>query len=226
MDHFSGGGSVAVALGALASDLIPLPTAAQGEALSRGEVRALQQKLNALGYDAGPADGAWGRRTQAAAEAFRRDQELPEDTPVREVLDRALAEPGVASGSSAEQPDGKTTSPQMLYLVCRGELDNILDDQDPKPGFGESILIDLSRPAIIETDGKPTRQVEIERIDESAILFTHIIRSDPRIPLRISYEINRMNGKMRTWITTREGLQFTFAGLCEKQPIPTKKQKF
>lgn len=39
-------------------------------------VRVVQQKLNALGYDAGPTDGLMGRRTRAAIIAFQRDRGL------------------------------------------------------------------------------------------------------------------------------------------------------
>jgi membrane-bound lytic murein transglycosylase B len=37
----------------------------------RQDVRQAQEMLNALGYDAGPADGLMGPRTRAAIEAFQ-----------------------------------------------------------------------------------------------------------------------------------------------------------
>jgi hypothetical protein len=47
-------------------------------------VRAIQQQLNELGYDAGPADGFAGAKTRAAVSAFQRDQNLPADGIVSE----------------------------------------------------------------------------------------------------------------------------------------------
>ncbi len=40
-------------------------------------IRQAQDALNALGYDAGPADGVMGRRTKQALSAFQRDRGLP-----------------------------------------------------------------------------------------------------------------------------------------------------
>lgn len=41
-------------------------------------LEALQNALNKRGYEAGVADGAWGEKTAAALEKFRRDKGLPE----------------------------------------------------------------------------------------------------------------------------------------------------
>lgn len=35
------------------------------------QIRSIQQQLNSLGFDPGPADGVWGRRTQSALRAFQ-----------------------------------------------------------------------------------------------------------------------------------------------------------
>lgn len=45
--------------------------------LSDEQVRDLQQELSSRGYDAGPADGKWGRNTQQALRQFQQDQNLP-----------------------------------------------------------------------------------------------------------------------------------------------------
>lgn len=42
------------------------------------EVRQIQQRLNDLGYDPGPVDGAWGRRTESAARKFLSGRGLSE----------------------------------------------------------------------------------------------------------------------------------------------------
>lgn len=43
----------------------------------RAEVRDIQRRLAALGYDAGAADGLYGEQTRAAVEAFRAERGLP-----------------------------------------------------------------------------------------------------------------------------------------------------
>ncbi|MEB3329612.1 MAG: M15 family metallopeptidase [Candidatus Sericytochromatia bacterium] len=61
----------------------PAPSAGQGPLVReglRGEpVRALQARLRALGFDAGPRDGLFGPRTQAAVRAFQRARGLEVD---------------------------------------------------------------------------------------------------------------------------------------------------
>jgi membrane-bound lytic murein transglycosylase B len=49
------------------------------QALSVAEVRELQERLNALGYDSGEPDGRVGRMTRAAIRAWQDDQDLPMD---------------------------------------------------------------------------------------------------------------------------------------------------
>lgn len=46
---------------------------------SASVVRTLQQELNRLGYDAGPADGIMGARTRSAIRSYQRSQGLLED---------------------------------------------------------------------------------------------------------------------------------------------------
>ncbi|MCP5235363.1 MAG: peptidoglycan-binding protein [Zoogloeaceae bacterium] len=46
---------------------------------SKQTVQAIQSRLNALGYDAGPADGLMGRMTRAAILEFQRDAGLRGD---------------------------------------------------------------------------------------------------------------------------------------------------
>ncbi len=54
-------------------------------------VQALQQRLNELGYDAGPADGLPGERTRAAILAFQRDIGTAVDgVPTQALLQKAL----------------------------------------------------------------------------------------------------------------------------------------
>lgn len=55
-------------------------------------VRAVQQKLNELGYNAGPADGLMGRGTRAAIVAFQQDAGLnPDGLPTSALLQHLFA---------------------------------------------------------------------------------------------------------------------------------------
>jgi hypothetical protein len=58
------------------------------EPLQRGEVREVQARLRAFGFDAGPVDGSAGPRTQAAGLRYRQERGLAEAGDV----DRALLE--------------------------------------------------------------------------------------------------------------------------------------
>lgn len=64
------------------------------------DVREVQQALDALGYDPGPADGVMGPQTRAAIEAFQADQDLPETGEITAALARAIA--GVRFRASEE----------------------------------------------------------------------------------------------------------------------------
>lgn len=45
--------------------------------ISNKVIYATQKRLIALGYNTGPLDGLWGKKTQAAIQRFQRDQGLP-----------------------------------------------------------------------------------------------------------------------------------------------------
>ena len=54
-------------------------------------VLCLQRQLNALGYDAGPEDGLWGKRTKAAALALRAKNSKLTDNPYLSQANRTSA---------------------------------------------------------------------------------------------------------------------------------------
>ena len=56
--------------------LNPLPPATTGESLTPAGVRAIQSRLQHLGYYTGPEDGVWGPATQDAIERFQQGQGL------------------------------------------------------------------------------------------------------------------------------------------------------
>jgi peptidoglycan hydrolase-like protein with peptidoglycan-binding domain len=75
---------------------------AKGEA-----VRALQNRLNALGYNAGGADGAFGPKTEAAVKAFQKARGLTADGVVGpKTWDKLGIKVSGGSGPSAPAPGG------------------------------------------------------------------------------------------------------------------------
>ncbi len=46
---------------------------------SKSTIKAVQKKLNSLGYDCGTADGIIGKKTKAAIKAFEKDNDLKAD---------------------------------------------------------------------------------------------------------------------------------------------------
>ena len=71
------------------------------EALSKTQMKAIQEHLNRLGYDAGPADGLAGSRTRNALRAFQLDRQLPADGyPSVQVLNQLQEALEAASGAS------------------------------------------------------------------------------------------------------------------------------
>lgn len=76
-------------------------------------VRAVQQKLNELGYNAGPADGLMGRGTRAAIIAFQQDRGLAATGVADQALLLQLQQ--APTRSSRPQPESRptTTSVQL-----------------------------------------------------------------------------------------------------------------
>ena len=74
----------------------------------------VQERLNALGYDAGPPNGDFGAKTQAALAQFQLANTLPAsgqlDDATLQALDikrDAVAEPGAVAGASAAAEENK-----------------------------------------------------------------------------------------------------------------------
>jgi hypothetical protein len=70
-----------IPIGLYSEEEIPMetvkPTLRKGD--SGDEVKALQERLNALGYDCGEADGVFGTRTKNAVVRFQTDHQLDPD---------------------------------------------------------------------------------------------------------------------------------------------------
>lgn len=113
----------------------PGPRQAAPRVEQRQDVRQAQEMLNALGYDAGPADGLMGPRTRAAIEAFQRDYGRQatgtlDDRTLRVLAGAALghgletniAVPGLADEVLAPGLSGlyQPRSPGLLPLAVHG----------------------------------------------------------------------------------------------------------
>lgn len=90
---------------------VPAPTRPAPEAT----VRAVQQKLNELGYNAGPVDGLMGRRTRTAIIAFQQDRGLT----ATGVADQAMLlqlqrAPAHSTATSTTSSPSTSSSPSAL----------------------------------------------------------------------------------------------------------------
>jgi peptidoglycan hydrolase-like protein with peptidoglycan-binding domain len=103
----------AIAAGAFTSnhpeEAIPDPAGPISQSPSTGFISRVQERLRALGFDAGPVNGDFGEKTQAALAQFQLSQTIPAGGQLDE---RTLAELGVArdeaqasAGASAPSAD-------------------------------------------------------------------------------------------------------------------------
>jgi peptidoglycan hydrolase-like protein with peptidoglycan-binding domain len=103
-------------------------------------VLAIQQKLNALGYGAGPADGFVGRKTTEAIEDFKRDHKIQGDLVVQELLqllnitNTQRNNVFIETKKDGSDPKGE----QNLSLPANAKLDYTGHDWECKAGFRRS----------------------------------------------------------------------------------------
>ena len=108
------------------------PTAEDAGAPPVEALREAQALLAALGYDPGPADGNWGRRSVEAYRSFLRDAGLPSAevlTPqalraMRAIAERQGGAPSVAAGTEAPQaaaaaPVQQALPPDALHRAAK-----------------------------------------------------------------------------------------------------------
>lgn len=129
--------------------------------IRNGDVVTIQDRLNHMGYDAGPTDGAAGPRTMAAVMSFKRDYCLPEDNRISESFISYLtpkgtnfAVPPCALGNSAGPapslpfPEGVYSADARLCppapLSVRAELGDraygmVIDVANGNWNWGESL---------------------------------------------------------------------------------------
>jgi peptidoglycan hydrolase-like protein with peptidoglycan-binding domain len=109
---------------------LPVPTIAQDstEMATPYSVSDIQQKLNDLGYDAGPVDGLIGRKTRGAIRAYQNDAGLP-----------VTGEPDAAFLESLNDHSvGSISDPALILRIengldrlgyAVGEIDGTVDHQ-------------------------------------------------------------------------------------------------
>ncbi len=95
------------------------PTTASSD---RTLARQVQTLLNALGYDAGPADGLPGSRTKTAVAAFQRDNDLPPTGEVSAILLQYLLSALTAQETERSSGQGSATRPidQIIQQLVPG----------------------------------------------------------------------------------------------------------
>ncbi len=127
-----------------------------------------QSLLNALGYDAGPADGVAGPRTLRAVAAFRLDQKLPGTTDIDEALIAALR---------AESPP-PATAPQIAPPIVQAA---------PEPQRVQAPQVQAPQAQAPQTDAPP-QIPDVTSLDfDKARLM--LIQSEQLIG-RVTYEVD------------------------------------
>jgi len=83
----------------------PSPAASGAGGEDQVDIKEIQRTLRDLGYDPGPIDGIWGRKTMDAVIDFQVDRGLPVDgRPTRELLDTLKQAPRAQKSAGAGSP--------------------------------------------------------------------------------------------------------------------------
>lgn len=110
--------------------------------LNREQTLELQTLLNALGHDAGAADGLFGSATRRAVRAFQTEQGLAADGfPTLSLLERIRVRAGVTSPEPARVPRG-------LQRAGIRELQRLLNRLDYNVGRADGDIGERTRAAI------------------------------------------------------------------------------
>lgn len=87
-------------------EALPDPTEQVSEDAYTGLIRNVQEKLRALGFDAGPVNGDFGHKTQTALGQFQLSRTLPASGSLD---DQTLAELGVRRETAQAEASSGTT---------------------------------------------------------------------------------------------------------------------
>lgn len=91
-------------------EALPDPTGRPSQDAYTGFITGVQEKLRELGFDAGPANGDFGEKTQAALAQFQLSRAIPASG---QLDDRTLAELGVRRDEALASA-GASTPPARL----------------------------------------------------------------------------------------------------------------
>jgi len=124
-------------------EAIPDPVEKPSQGPHMGFISRVQERLRALGFDAGPVNGDFGEKTQAALAQFQLSAAIPAGG---QLDDRTLAELGVArqdgeasagaSGASAPSASPASATPQS-EISSERTAEPGRDERKPEPGTGE-----------------------------------------------------------------------------------------
>lgn len=118
--------------------------------LERQDIRQVQETLNMLGYDAGPADGLMGPQTRSAIEAFRASRGYELDGPIEQSLLDRLAE---AQAESSEANDTETTTTETQSTPPpTEEVERSADTPSIDTPAADTPSEEATQPAPAETD--------------------------------------------------------------------------
>lgn len=115
----------------------------------REMIRRVQSRLNALNYDAGPADGVMGGRTETAIEIFQRKRGLPvtgkASAELAANLDAALTEQEAAEPVKAGAAEAQAAPTTELVLAIETELNK----RGYNAGVEDGVLTDETTRAVV-----------------------------------------------------------------------------
>ena len=109
---------------------------ARKPAYDRTMVRDTQQLLAGLGYDPGPADGAFGPQTKGALQVYQRDKGLPPDGKPSQTLVALLRQDTAARTTPQQVTPPQDDRPPQTVTPPQDETPP--DDRQTPPGFGAS----------------------------------------------------------------------------------------
>lgn len=131
------------------------PTAMEGSASV--DVREVQSLLTELGFEPGPVDGAWGRKTQTALDSFRNRQGLAASgRPTIDDVAALRAAVAPATDAAAPAKAARTVGIFALRIVDRGATFHVAwQGAEVSPALGVVPLGSIDVPAPIEATHQP-----------------------------------------------------------------------
>lgn len=120
-----------------------------GYGSSGADVKALQQSLNAMGYNCGSADGVFGAKTQAAVKQYQKDQGIKADGIVGSNTKKELKKDGYAKGTLGTSKSDwawidEIGEELVLHAGSDGKLEYLTKGTSVIPADLTSKLMDLA----------------------------------------------------------------------------------